>query len=100
MKEIKSNKIGLVKKGFPKFESVFWLSIGVVAGIVLVADAVWGIVAHIDDAFIPLHLFRVLRIIGGMVLSVHSIDIIRYRKNHRIVVIKDSEAHKIIMVDK
>ena len=70
------------------------------AGFILVADAVWGMVAHIDDAFIPFHMFRVLRIIFGLVLAIHSIDIIIYRKRHKIVVVKDSEAHKIIKVDK
>lgn len=96
-REIQNGKIGLFKNGLPKFESKFWLSLGIIFGVVLVIDAVWSMV-YSYQPFFPFQVGRIFRIVLGLVLAVHSIDIIHYRSKHRIVVYqKGSEEHKIVI---
>lgn len=95
-KTIKNEKIGILRK-FPKFETPFWLWMGIIFGIILIIDAVWSMV-YSYQPFFPFQIGRIFRIILGLVLAIHSIDILIYRKKHNIVVYKkDIDEHRVVI---
>lgn len=95
-KVVRSNRIGILNN-LPKFETPFWLSMGIVFGIILIIDAVWSMV-YSYQPFFPFQVGRIFRIVLGLVLAVHSVDILIYRKKHNIVVYKkEADEHKIVV---
>jgi diacylglycerol kinase len=97
-RQVKNGKVGLLKRGLPKFETPFWLSMGIIFGIVLIIDAVWSMV-YSYQPFFPFQVGRIFRVVLGFVLAVHSIDILIYRKKHHIVVYKKNEDEHQIVID-
>ncbi len=73
------------KNQLTKFDSTFWLCVGIVISLLLISFNIWSIIVDVHDSFVPIQVGRILGIAVGFVLGIHCFDMIGYyRKNGRL----------------
>jgi len=65
------------KSAIPKFDSPAWLAIGTLAGVVLIIDGLWSIIAQHTDPFFPFQVGRLFRMAFGIGLMIHCTNLLR-----------------------